>query len=357
MTFDVVGGDDRVGDLQLRVVDRPELVGMELECVYPEYLDRPPRGCRSPAACGSPKARSSAPRHLDQAAHRRPRAKHARPEATFALRRAAEPVKKIRLGIRHAHGRRRADDPRHRYRRRRRAASRIACRSPSCGTSCRRSPCGSPASARRSRPMPSCRSWVKSPTTTASTRLVRLPGRRRRRPRAAARATSRTANRTQLELDAFDTAAPDEARRQRHRTEAGADAVSLNAGARTATTSPRAARRHSQQFALDVVTVPQLLALLERRELELRQRFEAIYRQNDRHAQPAEPRRFRRQPKRPDPSETDAGRTAAAEPRPAALWPARCRTSPSRPTRCSASPRRSTTSTSSSRTIASTTSI
>jgi hypothetical protein len=33
----------------------------------------------------------------------------------------------------------------------------------------------------------------------------------------------------------------------------------------------------SQQFALDVVTVPQLLALLERRELELRQRFEAVF--------------------------------------------------------------------------------
>src|SRR5262249_27128908 len=33
----------------------------------------------------------------------------------------------------------------------------------------------------------------------------------------------------------------------------------------------------SQQFALDVVTVPQLLALLEKRELELRQRFEAVF--------------------------------------------------------------------------------
>jgi hypothetical protein len=33
----------------------------------------------------------------------------------------------------------------------------------------------------------------------------------------------------------------------------------------------------SQQFALDVVTVQQLLALLEKRELELRQRFEAVH--------------------------------------------------------------------------------
>src|SRR5262249_16278243 len=40
------------------------------------------------------------------------------------------------------------------------------------------------------------------------------------------------------------------------------------------TDAPRAGS--SQQFALDVVTVAQLLAQMERRELELRQRFEAI---------------------------------------------------------------------------------
>ena len=43
MDFDVVGGDDRVRDLHLQVVDRPELAAIELECVYPEYLDRQPR--------------------------------------------------------------------------------------------------------------------------------------------------------------------------------------------------------------------------------------------------------------------------------------------------------------------------
>ena len=39
----MIGGDDRVEDLHLDIVDRPELVGMEVECVYPEYLHRPPR--------------------------------------------------------------------------------------------------------------------------------------------------------------------------------------------------------------------------------------------------------------------------------------------------------------------------
>jgi hypothetical protein len=43
MTFDIVGGDDRVRDLRLEIVDRPQLVGMELECVYPDYLVRSPR--------------------------------------------------------------------------------------------------------------------------------------------------------------------------------------------------------------------------------------------------------------------------------------------------------------------------
>jgi len=43
MEFDVVGGDDRVRDLQLQVVERPELFAIELECEFPEYLQREPR--------------------------------------------------------------------------------------------------------------------------------------------------------------------------------------------------------------------------------------------------------------------------------------------------------------------------
>jgi hypothetical protein len=43
MEFDVIGGDDRVRNLHLQVVDRPELYAIELECVYPEYLARESR--------------------------------------------------------------------------------------------------------------------------------------------------------------------------------------------------------------------------------------------------------------------------------------------------------------------------
>jgi hypothetical protein len=43
MEFDIVGGDDRVRDLHLQVVDRPELFAIELECIYPNYLARDSR--------------------------------------------------------------------------------------------------------------------------------------------------------------------------------------------------------------------------------------------------------------------------------------------------------------------------
>jgi len=43
MEFDVVGGDDRVRDLKLHVVERPELFAIELECEFPEYLERESR--------------------------------------------------------------------------------------------------------------------------------------------------------------------------------------------------------------------------------------------------------------------------------------------------------------------------
>jgi hypothetical protein len=41
--FDIVGGDDRVRDLQLRVVERPEIVEMSLQAEYPDYIARPSR--------------------------------------------------------------------------------------------------------------------------------------------------------------------------------------------------------------------------------------------------------------------------------------------------------------------------
>ena len=43
LVFDVVGGDARIDDLRLRVVERPRIVNMELDCEFPAYLSRADR--------------------------------------------------------------------------------------------------------------------------------------------------------------------------------------------------------------------------------------------------------------------------------------------------------------------------
>ncbi len=43
LSFDLVGGDDRLRNLQLRVVERPQIVRVLLECEFPTYLGRAPQ--------------------------------------------------------------------------------------------------------------------------------------------------------------------------------------------------------------------------------------------------------------------------------------------------------------------------
>ena len=43
LEFDLVGGDDRIRHLRLHVVERPQIVHMLLECTFPPYMQRPPR--------------------------------------------------------------------------------------------------------------------------------------------------------------------------------------------------------------------------------------------------------------------------------------------------------------------------
>ena len=43
LDFDLVGGDDRLRNLRLRVVERPQIVRMLVECQFPAYLDRTPQ--------------------------------------------------------------------------------------------------------------------------------------------------------------------------------------------------------------------------------------------------------------------------------------------------------------------------
>ena len=43
LDFEIVGGDDRIRDLQLRTVGRPQILRMFVDLKYPAYLDRAPR--------------------------------------------------------------------------------------------------------------------------------------------------------------------------------------------------------------------------------------------------------------------------------------------------------------------------
>ncbi len=43
LQFDLIGDDDRIDDLLLHVVERPQIVRMSMECEFPTYLERPPQ--------------------------------------------------------------------------------------------------------------------------------------------------------------------------------------------------------------------------------------------------------------------------------------------------------------------------
>jgi len=43
LEFDLIGGDDRLRNLKLNVVERPQIVRMLFECEYPEYMQRSPQ--------------------------------------------------------------------------------------------------------------------------------------------------------------------------------------------------------------------------------------------------------------------------------------------------------------------------
>ncbi len=281
MTLDVIGGDDRVENLQLEIVDRPELVGMEVECVYPDYLGREPRrlpitgGMRIPEGtkltlhAGSTKPLTN----VSVSSSNNPQ-----PQTLYDVGR---PVKEIRW----VYGTLKTDDVltmqvtdsdgitgREPYR-----ISLAVIPDELPQVSVRLAGIGSAITPDAVVPLVGKVSddygldsiWCAYRVNDGPTReryLARQP----------------EGQQEQSALDAFDTRGPD--------TPSGERAIQLEPG-QTLFLSVAASDRYnlngslnsvprigtSQQFALDVVTVPQLLALLERRELELRQRFEAVY--------------------------------------------------------------------------------
>ena len=276
MTLDVLGGDDRVEDLHLQIVDRPELVNMEVECVYPEYLGRPSRripvtgGMRIPEGTKlSLDATSTKP--LTQA-----RISYSRVPQVFAL---GDPTGQL-VQLRWEYGELKADEVvtihvtdrdgvtcREPYRVSFSvipdALPQVTVRLAGIGTAITPDAV-IPLVGKVSDDYGLDRIWCAYQVNDGPARerpLVEQPG----------------GKQEESTFDAFDTRGAD--------APSGARAIELKPG-QTLFLSLRATDRYdltdaprvgaSQQFALDVVTVAQLLALMERRELELRQRFESV---------------------------------------------------------------------------------
>jgi hypothetical protein len=277
MTLDVVGGDDRVRDLHLQIVDRPELVEMEVECVYPDYLGWPDRrlpitgGMRIPEGTNLT-LHTTATKPLDEV---RVRTSHDSHDVTLAA--AEQPDGRITWD----YGTLSADDV---------LTIQITDQD---GITCREPYRVSLSMIPDELPQIAVR-LAGIGTAITPNAVLPLTGKisddyllKRvwfvfqidAGPAAERPFQQQPAGQQSLtELDRFDT----------HDVEmqTGDRTLQLEPG-QTLSLSVQASDWYdlddsgragsSQQFVLDVVTEAQLLAMMERRELELRQRFEAIY--------------------------------------------------------------------------------
>lgn len=277
MTFDVVGDDDRVNDLRLEVVDRPELFAMELACVYPDYLGRPPQrlpvtggmripeGTRVTLHAHSTKPLTEARIHTSRDAEDAELAFAAQPQDTLTWKYGLltdDDVLQIRAtdvdGVSNR-------DP---YRVSMSVVPdelpQVAVRLAGIGAAITPEAI-IPLAGRITDDYGLDRVWFEYQVNGGSVQ---------ERPFAVQPDGSQSVR----ELDAFDTRAIDD--------QSGERILRLRPGQKLFLTVKAADRfdladvpraGSSQQFGLEVVTVAQLLAQLERRELSLRQRYEAIY--------------------------------------------------------------------------------
>jgi hypothetical protein len=277
MTFDVVGGDDRVRDLRLAVVDRPELHAIELECVYPPYLARESR--RLPVTGGM-----RIPEGTQLALH----AAATKPLAAVRIHRSQNqqdddvkfednPVEELRWN----YGTFSADDV---LLVTVTDVDGVACREPYRVSlavvpdevpqlAVRLDGIGTAVTPEATIPL------VGKVTDDYGLNRVWFEYRVEDGPQGERSIQQRPDGMVQLkEIGSFDLRASD--------APGGPRSLVLPPGSKLAL-SLRATDHYnlgddprtggSQPFVLDIVTVPQLLALIEHRELALRQRFEAIY--------------------------------------------------------------------------------
>jgi hypothetical protein len=277
MTFDVVGGDDRVHDLQLRVVDRPELYAIELECIYPNYLGRAsrrlpvtggmriPEGTRLIVHANATKPLTAARIHASQR------------KADDVVPFSDKPQKELRW----EYGTLADDDvllvsvtdtddvaSREPYRISlavvRDEVPQVAVRLSGIGTAITGDAI-LPVTGKITDDYSIDRAWFEYRVGEGQVATRPLSKQSRGEPLLET-------------IDAFDTRAADPAtgRRALELRPGQRLTVSLKAADRfNLSDAPRAGS--SQQFTLDVVTMADLLAIIERREFTLRQQFEAIY--------------------------------------------------------------------------------
>jgi hypothetical protein len=291
MRFDVVGGDARVRDLELHVVDRPELLAIELECVYPDYLERQTRRLPVTGGMRIPEGtrvvlHASATKPLTAANIRT-----THDPRDVAIPFPDEPQKELRW----EYGTVVDDDvlllnvtdtdnvtSREPYR-----VSLAVVRDEVPQVAVRLAGIGSAITADAILPMSGTitddyaldRAWFEYRVDTGETHIRPLM----RNPAGEPVFT---------ELEPFDTRAIDPSTGKRALTLRPGQRLMLSLKATDRydlkrqpepapqATEPETSLLHagsSQQFTLDVVTLSELLALLERRELQLRQRYEAIY--------------------------------------------------------------------------------
>lgn len=277
MDFDIVGGDDRVHDLHLQVVDRPELYALELECTYPEYLQREsrrlpvtggmriPEGTRLVLHASSTKPLTTAHAHCAKT----------KQDATLPV------AGSTKQQLQWDYGTFTSDDVL------------VVSVTDTDGVAAREPYRVSLAVVKDDVPQIAVRlAGIGSAITpeavlplvgkvTDDYGLERVwydyqigTGLLQQRPLAR-----QPNGEPALEkLDAFDTRVTDPQTGQRIMDLKPKQRLTLTVKATDRYNLSKEARAgSSQQFALDVVTVSELLALLERRELALRQRFESIY--------------------------------------------------------------------------------
>jgi len=279
MEFDVVGGDDRVRDLRLQVVERPELFAIELECEYPDYLSRESRrlpvtgGMRIPEGSRLVLHADSTKPLVAANIHRA----NGEDQVDAKIDFAEQPQSELRweygaltdddvllVSVTDADGVTSREPYRVSLAIVRDEVPQVAVRLAGIGTAMTPDAV-LPFVGKVTDDYGLDRAWFEYQIDGAAPAVRLLAAQPNGEPLLE-------------ELGQFDTRATDESTGQRAivLTPGQRFAISLKAADRFNLTD-EAHTGNSQQFVLDVVTTGDLLALLERRELALRQRYEAIF--------------------------------------------------------------------------------